>query len=94
VLLGVSFDPPEKNRAFSDKHGFRFTLLSDVDREVGTRYETKRAPEEPSPDFAKRRTYLLDPEGVIRKSYRVSDIPAHPDEVLKDLRRLQTEARS
>jgi peroxiredoxin Q/BCP len=91
VLLGASFDPPEQNRAFAEQHGFPFALLSDVDREVGTRYETKRAPEESSPEFAKRRTYLIDPEGVIRKAYRVTDIPAHPDEVLEDLRRLQRE---
>ena len=51
-------------------------------------YETKRAPEEPSPGFAKRRTYLIDPELRIAKAYRVSDIPAHPGQVLEDLRAL------
>jgi peroxiredoxin Q/BCP len=87
-LIGVSFDPPDENRAFKDLQGFPFQLLSDVDRTVGKAYETKRAPEEPSPDWAKRRTYLIDPEGVIRKAYRVRDIPAHPEEVLKDLAEL------
>ena len=38
--------------------------------------------------FAKRRTYLIDPEGVIRKAYRVRDIAAHPDEIVADLREL------
>ncbi len=66
-------------------------MLSDVDRAVGTVYDTKRHPDESSPEYAKRRTYLIDPEGVIRKAYRVRDIPAHPDEVLEDLRRLQSE---
>jgi peroxiredoxin len=65
-------------------------MLSDVDREVGAIYETRRHAEESSPEYAKRRTYLIDPEGVIRRAYRVSDIPAHPDEVLEDLRRLQS----
>jgi peroxiredoxin len=55
---------------------------------VGEIYETKRAPEEPAPEQAKRRTYLIDPQGMIRKAYRVRDIPSHPDEVLKDLREL------
>jgi|SRR5919204_6748881 peroxiredoxin Q/BCP len=85
-LIGVSFDRPEDNRAFAEKHGFPFRLLSDVDREVGALYETKRAEGEQSPEFAKRRTYLIDPEGIIRKAYRVKDIPAHPVEVLEDLR--------
>lgn len=87
-IVGISFDRPEENRAFAEQNGFPFTLLSDVDREVGRRYETLRAPEEPSPEFAKRRTYLIDPEGVVRKAYRVTDIAAHPDQVLEDFRQL------
>ena len=63
-------------------------MLSDHDNKVGTVYETKRAPVEPMPEWAKRRTYLIDPEGVIRKSYRVRDTEAHPQEVLDDLRSL------
>ena len=67
---------------------FPFRLLSDADRSVGADYETLRAPEESSPEFAKRRTYLIDPEGRIAKAYRVTDIPNHPDQVLADLQAL------
>ena len=88
----MSFDPPEKNRKFAEKNGFAFRLLSDVDRQVGKLYETKRAPVEPSPGNAKRRTYLIDPEGRIAKSYRVTDSAGHPDEVLRDLRASQGRA--
>ncbi len=56
---------------------------------MGERYEVKRGPEEQGAGTPKRRTYLIDPEGVIRKAYRVRDIAAHPDEVLADLRALQ-----
>src|SRR5919198_3222454 len=89
-VLGVSFDPPEKNKGFAQKNGFPFRLLSDVDRKVGEAYETKRAPAEQSPQNAKRRTYLIDPQGMIVRSYRVTDIAGHPDQVLKDLRELQS----
>ena len=85
----MSFDAPEENLGFAQKNGFPFPLLSDVDRSVGARYETVRAPEEASPDNAKRRTYLIDPEGRIAKAYRVTDIPAHPPQLLKDLRALR-----
>lgn len=61
-------------------------MLSDTDRSIGAVHETKRAPEEPMPEWAKRRTYLIDPDGVIRKAYRVKDAGAHPAEVLEDLR--------
>jgi thioredoxin-dependent peroxiredoxin len=86
----VSFDPPEANQAFAEKHGFPFRLLSDVDRSVGEAYETRRAPEERDPHRPKRRTYLIDPQGVIRKAYRVRDIAAHPGEVLADLARFRS----
>jgi len=85
----VSFDPPEQNLGFAEKYGFPFSLLSDVDRSVGARYETVRAPEEASPDNAKRRTYLIDPDGRIARAYRVTDIPAHPLQVLEDLKALR-----
>ncbi len=89
----MSFDPPEKNRVFAQTHGFPFPLLSDVDRTVGELYETKRGPGERSPQQPKRRTYLIDPEGRIAKAYRVSDIAAHPGEVLEDLEALQAPVR-
>ena len=88
TILGASFDPPEVNRAFAQEQGLPFRLLSDVERAVGDLYETKRAPEERSPEFAKRRTYLIDPELRITRAYRVTDIPAHPGQVLEDLRAL------
>ncbi len=91
-ILGLSFDPPEKNRKFAENNGFPFPLLSDVDRTVGELYETTRSRHERSPDQAKRRTYLIDPEGRIAKAYRVTDTRAHADEVLRDLDALMATA--
>lgn len=85
AVVGASFDRPEDNKAFAQKYGFPLPLLSDVDRAVGKLYETVRAPEESSPEYAKRRTYLIDPQGRIAKAYRVTDIPEHPRRVLEDL---------
>ena len=88
TVLGVSFDTPEDNRAFAEKYGYPGRLLSDVDRTVGEAYQTARPADDPSPGFAKRRTFVIGPDGVIRKVYAVKDIPAHPDQVLEDLRAL------
>lgn len=94
ALVGASFDRPEDNLAFAAMHGFGGMLLSDQDREVGGMFGTRRAPEESSPEFAKRRTFLVDPAGVIRKVYRVTDTLAHPGEVLADLRTLDARDRA
>jgi thioredoxin-dependent peroxiredoxin len=91
MILGASFDTPEENRGFAELHAFPFRLLSDEDRTAGEAYETKRGPEEDHNEYAKRRTYLIDPDGIVVRAYRVTDIPHHPDEVLGDIRALQAE---
>jgi thioredoxin-dependent peroxiredoxin len=40
--VGISADPVDKQRTFSDKHGFDYPLLSDVDRRVATAFGVKR----------------------------------------------------
>lgn len=64
-------------------------MLSDWDEQVGVAYET-RAPGSDKVKFAKRLSYLIDPDGVIVKSYEVGDVNTHPAEVLADIRELQT----
>lgn len=37
----------------------------------------------------KRISYLIDPDGMIRRTYEVADVTAHADDVLADLAELQ-----
>ena len=39
--------------------------------------------------FAKRLAYLIDPDGIIRKSYEVADVNTFAGDVLADLGQLQ-----
>jgi thioredoxin-dependent peroxiredoxin len=87
-ILGISFDATEANKSFREKYDFPFRLLSDYDEQVGVKYQT-RDPGTDKVSFSKRYSYLIDPEGIIRKPYAVSDIPVHPAEVLADLHELQ-----
>jgi peroxiredoxin Q/BCP len=87
-ILGISFDATEANKSFREKYDFPFRLLSDYDEQVGVQYEA-RDPGTDKVRLAKRLSYLIDPDGVIRKLYEVADIPAHPAEVLADLYELQ-----
>jgi peroxiredoxin len=50
-------------------------------------YET-RAPGTEKVSFAKRSSYLIDPDGIIAKSYEVTDVNVHAATVLADLRTL------
>jgi peroxiredoxin len=39
--------------------------------------------------FAKRLAYLIDPDGIIRRSYEVADVNTFAGEVLADLHELK-----
>jgi peroxiredoxin Q/BCP len=86
VILGASFDTVEENRAFAEAQGFQYQLLSDVTREVGEAYGVKKGPDEQWADFPKRLTFLIDPDGIVRKVYEVADVASHPQQVLDDVR--------
>lgn len=48
-----------------------------------------RDPGEKFADFPMRHSYLIDPDGVIRKAYDVKDTAGHAGEVLADLASLR-----
>lgn len=85
MILGVSFDTPEANRAFRDKHGFPFALLSDRTREMALAYGACRSRRALFPD---RITYILDADGRVEHAERVSDIARHVDEATARLCRI------
>lgn len=62
-------------------------MLSDWDEQVGVAYEV-RDPGTEKVQFAKRLAYLIDPDGIVRKSYEVADVNTFAGDVLADLRHL------
>ncbi|NNN18912.1 MAG: redoxin domain-containing protein [Acidimicrobiaceae bacterium] len=88
VILGISFDSAEDNKAFADQHSFPYRLLSDVKKEVGTSYQVLRDPDDKFPDFSRRISYLIDPDGIIRIAYEVTDPQGHAAQVIEDLTNL------
>ena len=89
VVLGASFDTTEENRAFAEAENFGFGLLSDTDRSVGRLYDAARPEDDPLASLPLRVSYLIDPDGVIRRAYTVTDTAGHAAEVLADLSALQ-----
>ena len=88
-MLGASYDTPEENKAFADAQSFQYRLLSDVDRSVATAYGATRPSDDKYPDFPKRVSFLIDPDGVVRRTYEVTDPAGHADVVLADLDELR-----
>jgi peroxiredoxin Q/BCP len=83
VILGASFDPPAKNRAFADKLCYPFKLLSDVDQTaLGRPYD---AIDPDDPGWPRRISYLIGPDRRIVKAYATVSPSRHAAEVLADV---------
>lgn len=88
-VVGVSMDPPELHEKFKTKFSLNFTLLSDPDRVMIDAYDAwgKKM-------FGRegilRKTFLIDPNGMVQKVYgRVTPLQ-HGEQVLEELKRLQS----
>lgn len=89
-ILGVSVDNRDSHAAFSKKYSLPFPLLVDTDGAVAKQYGALWSlwPLR----FARRHTFLVDPQGRIAKAYREVDPKTHSREVIADLKALQATA--
>ncbi len=72
---------------FAEKYRVPFPLLADSDRSVATRYGvlTSRM----GMHYAKRTTFLIDPQGKVAKVYEDVDPEKNSAQVLSDLATLK-----
>jgi len=56
-----------------------------VDRAVGAQYGVVRDTGDSYAAYARRYAFLIGPDGMVRKSYDVTDVAAHADAVLADI---------
>jgi len=87
AVVGVSTDKPATLVKFRDKHGFRFTLLSDTEKEIARAFGTLKEHGKSS----NRVTYLIDPEGLIQAVWPKVKVDGHAEKVLARLRELTGE---
>ena len=86
-VLGISLDSAESHAKFAGKHGLPFPLLSDADKKTAEKYGclTSLGPVK----FARRHTFIINPEGKLAKIYRDVKPKRHSRDVITDLRSLQ-----
>lgn len=81
--MGISADPVDRQRAFDDKNGLGFPLLSDPDRTVAAQFGAKRLGPIPN----KRMTFVIGADrrllGAIKSE---TDMMGHADKALEILR--------
>lgn len=89
-VLGVSVDDSASHAEFAKKYKLPFSLLADRDAAVARSYGAFA--DWLVMRFARRYTFLIDPQGKIVKTYLKVDTSRHSTEIIADLKQL-TEKR-
>ena len=87
VVLGVSVDSVDSHKKFCAKEGLNFKLLADSDGKVSGAYGSLT--NFGVVKFAKRNSFLIDPNGKVAKTYTGVNPARHSEEVLAELDQLQ-----
>ncbi len=82
-VIGVSTDSVASHEKFRDKYGLNFPLLSDKDRNIVRAYGV-----ESEKGTARRVTFLIDRDGVVRHVWTKVNTSGHADEVLRKIEEL------
>jgi peroxiredoxin Q/BCP len=88
VILGVSPDSVESHKKFEQKYRLNFNLLSDEKKEILQKYEVWKEKNMYGRKYmgVERTTYIIGPEGKIKKIFRKVKVSGHNKEVLEALK--------
>jgi peroxiredoxin Q/BCP len=89
-VLGVSPDTVADQAKFRDKYRLNFPLLSDPDHKVAERYGCWREQNRYGKTTLgiQRATWIIGPDGVVRKVWKRVNVDGHHAEVLAALKAL------
>lgn len=87
AVAGVSVDDTSSHAGFAKKFQLQFPLLADTTAETAARYHS--LVNLGIIKFAKRNTFLIDPQGRIARMYLSASAARNSTEVIADLKQLQ-----
>jgi peroxiredoxin Q/BCP len=92
VVVGISKDSVASHRKFADKFQLDFTLLSDPEHTTIAAYDSWKDRKFMGKSFlgTERNTFIINPKGYIAKKYTGVDPSIHADQIIADLKQLQT----
>jgi peroxiredoxin Q/BCP len=88
VILGVSVDDLESKKAFAKEHSLPFQVLADPTKAVTKQYGVLTTMMGLM-EFARRDTFIIDPQGRIARHWEKVDAKGHSQLVLNELKKLQ-----
>jgi thioredoxin-dependent peroxiredoxin len=89
-VLGVSPDTTASHAKFGKKYGLPFTLLSDPEKTLANAYGVWGMKQNYGKEYMGiiRSTFLVGPDGLIKKAYRGVKVDGHVDAILRDAQAL------
>jgi len=87
-IVGVSADDAASHKSFCNKFGFTIDLLADTSSQLMKTLGLGES-EWKGMKFWERTTFVVDPEGTIRKVYPKVNPEGHEQVLLRDIRALQ-----
>lgn len=85
-IIGVSIDDGKSHADFAKKYSLPFPLLTDADGVVARKYGALT--NLGVMKIAKRYTFLIDPNGLLQKTYLSVDTSRHSQQIIDDLTKL------
>ncbi len=81
TVFGISTDSPHSHRAFKEKEGFQYHLLSDWNKEVSRKYGVQYDDFGPTHlhGVSKRSVFVLDKTGTVKFKWVTEDPKVPPD---------------
>jgi peroxiredoxin Q/BCP len=83
-VLGVSTDDVDSHKRFASMHNLNFPLIADPDFSICRRYGVLNEERK----VARRVTFVIDKEGIVRHIFPKVDINVHASEVMNVLKSL------
>ena len=91
-IIGISKDSVKSHKKFAMKYGINFTLLSDPDHKVAESYDSWKPKKMMGYEFlgVERNTFIVNPSGMIVKTYHGVNPKTHAAEIIADLKNFQS----
>jgi len=91
AIVGVSADDVDSHKAFCNKFGFTIDLLADPNHELLSAAGVGQS-DYKGTLYWNRTSFVIDPDGILRKVYEKVNPEGHEQVLLDDIRAMQTSA--
>jgi thioredoxin-dependent peroxiredoxin len=92
AVIGVSQDDVQSHKDFCNKFSFKIDLLADTGAELMKALGINQS-EWQGMKFWERTSFVVDPQGVVRKVYEKVNPQGHEQVLLEDIKKMQSTAK-